>query len=193
MFLTRAEREFLVLLGSYVRGERKFTDTELWSSGVVLGLKSRRELLFLSESFREDGDINLKFSPREIGQMMRKRCISRLIDWGWHEGLCDSCRLSDEEFQSWLTGMIRDTSLDFKERKWAAETWLRLRGQDVKRSSSESGGGAKVQIVISNPYGGSGGVGNMVEVRSVDGVGGSGQVVSGVESRSLSEDTECKS
>lgn len=182
MFLTRSEILFLDLLAEHVRGERKFSDVSLWEAGRALGMKSRRELLFIAESFREDGDVGLKFTPREIGMLMRKRCISRLLDWGCHEGLCDSCRMGDEEFTAWLTGMMRDGSLDFKERKWAAETWLRLRGQDVKKSSGGdgSGGGAKVQIVISNPYG-SGGVGGGVEVREV-GVSGS-----------LNEGTECKS
>lgn len=187
MFLTHTESVFLGLLGEYVRGERRFTDDELWVGAQACGMKSRREMLFVAESFREDGDVSGKFTPREIGMLMRKRCVSRLIDWGWHEGLCDSCRLSDEEFQAWLTGMIRDETLDFKERKWAAETWLRLRGQDVKKSSSESSGGAKVQIVISNPYGGS--CGNAVEVRSVAGE----QVVSGVEARAISENAKCQS
>lgn len=181
MFLTRSEILFLDLLAEHVRGDRAISDASLWEAGRSLGMKTRRELLFLSESFREDGDVGLKFTPREIGSLMRKRFISRLLDWGCREGLCDSCRMGDEEFTAWLTGMMRDGSLDFKERKWAAETWLRLRGQDVKKSSVGDGsGGAKVQIVINNPYG-SGGVGGGVEVREV-GVSGA-----------LNEGTECKS
>lgn len=154
--LTRVETDFLKLLGECVLGNRSYGDGELVSLAKSLGFRSRREVEFVGESFREGGDPSLEFTPREVGMYLRRRHISRLLDWGFREGLCSGYRVDDLELQSWLCGLIRDEGREFRERKWAADLLVSLRSQDIRRATQSSGGaGARVQIVIGNPYGGS--------------------------------------
>ena len=154
--MSHTESEFLRLLGEEVR-----------AGGLgKLGYKHRKGMLdvasllrlgedaveFLASSFSPGGLDRSRWSSRAIGGMLRRKSVSRLVEWGYGEGLCDNGRMCQSEFEAWIAELMRDESADWSQRKWAGEMWAKLRGQE--KSSGVSSGGAAIQIVIANPYGG---------------------------------------